>query len=151
MGVWWVMVHERERESIRWLWWRQSPRLHRQKSSPSRDRQHFISSKYNWERLNHCAEKSYKNIKYTLCVWKYLLWMCSLHLIVCLKWLRPRILPGLLIHICCILCIFVVYFSLQYRNSSHGETNILTLFHVRIRNRSGIAPRVRAIYDLKSK
>lgn len=28
---------------------------------------HFISSKYNGERLNHCVEKSYKNIKFTLC------------------------------------------------------------------------------------
>ena len=28
---------------------------------------HFISSKYNGERLNHCVEKSYKNFKFTLC------------------------------------------------------------------------------------
>ena len=93
---------------------------------------HFISSKYNWERLNHCVEKSYKNIKYTLCenicyecvpcIWLYVLY----------EW-EARILPGLLIHICIIFAAIPQYFT---RRNKHP--NIIYLW---IPNRSGIAPR----------
>ena len=59
-----------ERESIRWcliVMGTESQATQAEKLPMARDRRHFISSKYNWERLNHCVEKSYKNIKYTLC------------------------------------------------------------------------------------